>query len=270
MVDSDAALSGIDKVAPFEVPITAAVDAVRRDLAGRFFAPKAFRELAKDPELEAVLVPTFAFQARAESAWKADLGYHYQETETYTTTDSEGRTVTRTRTVTKTEWNRGVTGHWTGRWFGHLVSASRGLPEHESNELEPFDLEAARPFSAELLAGLTAESPSVPLDEAHATAREELESRCQEAVRGHLSADQVSALRVQTRSELESMSVVLLPVWIGHARVKGEDFRVLVNGQTSEVVMEVPLDYLKIALVVIGVLMLIAAIGFGLHMAGVF
>ena len=54
------------------------------------------------------------------------------------------------------------------------MSASRGISERESNELEPFDLGASRPFALERVAGHSAEWDSIPPDEAEKTAAQEL------------------------------------------------------------------------------------------------
>ena len=72
--------------------------------------------------------------------------------------DSKGKT--RTRQERKTEWFA-HSGTSIRQVEGHLASASVGLPEDESNQLEPFDLGRAMPFEARLVAGWEARNPSV-------------------------------------------------------------------------------------------------------------
>ncbi len=54
----------------------------------------------------------------------------------------------------------------------------------------------------------------------------------------------------QTSVTVESVRLLLLPVWIATYRHQGAVFRLLVNGQTGEVVGQVPRSNAKIALAV--------------------
>ena len=53
------------------------------------------------------------------ASFSADVGIHWQRTETYTVTVN-GKTETRTRTVTETEWFP-LSGSHVGQWFDQLV-----------------------------------------------------------------------------------------------------------------------------------------------------
>ncbi len=252
-----------DRVAPFVLDQTQAAGRLRTHLAGSWLAPESVRKGAHPEELDPVLVPFWCYQATARSDWQARIGLWWYRTETYYVTVN-GKRERRTRQVKETEWFP-TRGSHVATYVDHLVSGSRGLPEHEANELEPFDLGRSRPYAAAMLAGLIAEQPSVTHAQARQTAEHELTELEHRAIRAFLPGDESAGLQNQTRTELGEVELVLLPVWIATFRHGGKVWRLLVNGQTGEVVGSVPKDPKKIAglvvlaLVALGVLALVFA-----------
>lgn len=250
----------VDEVVPFVVEEGRARALVTAWRSQRWFAPEAIRAAGEAGRLKATFVPAYAFDAEAETMWSARVGIHWQRVETYTTVEN-GKTVTKTRTVTETEWF-GQSGVHLRVWQDHLVSASKGLPEAEANELEPFDLGAAVPFVPERVAGIVAEHPTVPRHEADAVARDELAQLERQAIAGgFLPGDTHDSLRTDTTAHLGTPRLVLLPVWIGVLKGGDHSVRVLVNGQTGEVVGDVPWDRWKVAgAVVVGAIVLLTMV----------
>src|SRR5690606_27362925 len=148
-----------DRVVPFVVPRERAAALLRGYLQGHWFAPEAVRKAAKPSELDDVLVPFWVFDAVARTTFSARVGLYWYRTETYTVWQN-GKARTRTRRVRETEWFP-LDGSHVRQWFDHLVSASKGLPEGEANQLEPFDLGASLPYAPALVAGVAAERPTV-------------------------------------------------------------------------------------------------------------
>ena len=225
-------------------------------LASRWFIANSLKQAGTPDELRAVLVPFWCYAAEARSDWTARQGIYWYRTETYTTVEN-GETVTKTREVRETEWFA-TSGTHVASYFDHLVSGSAGLPERESNLLEPFDLGAAQPYSPALLAGWTAERPTVPREDAHRTANSEIAARENQAIRSFLPADEVKQVDNQTAIDVQNLELVMLPVWIGTYKHKGEVLRLLVNGQTGEVVADLPSSKVKIAITVLTGLFLVA------------
>ena len=249
------------------VPRQAAADRLGDHLSGRWFAPEAVRTAGTPERLRGVLVPFWSYEAVARSQYTARVGVWWYRTEVYTETvmvDGKPTTVTRTRQVRETEWFSTSGGH-VATYTDHLVSGSRGLAEAESNELEPFDLGVARPFAPELLAGWTAERATIDHDEARRVAAQELASRENDAIRRFLPADEVTGVENDTQVDVQSAELVLLPVWIATYRHAGEVFRLLVNGQTGEVVGRAPRSMLKIVVAFgLGLTLLLAVLVGGL------
>ncbi len=224
------------------------------------FADSALRR-ARVEDLKGIYVPGYLYSAVARSRYRCDIGEDYTETETYTETDSEGKTHTRTRTVTKTEW-RTLLGDHVGYVTDVVVTASAGLPNHELEAVEPFDLRMLRRYDPALISGWIAEEPSRQGDECIKLAREEASAKTGRALSAMMPGDSHRGLTYQTTVEWETMDPVLIPVWVLAVRYRPDQppLRVVVNGQTGEAHGKAPLAAWKIALAVIGGLALIAAI----------
>ena len=238
----------VDGVVPFSLDRRVAATRLGQFLGQQRWAPDAVRRGARPEALSAVLVPFYAYDAITRSTWAAQLGLWWYRTVS-TTVSVNGRAQSRTRQQRETEWFP-VSGTHVHTYAGHLVSGSRGLPEREANALEPYDLAAAQPGAAERLAGLTAERPTIPREEARRTAADELAKRENSEIRAFLPGDEVGQVDNQTSVTVESVRLMLLPVWIATYRHQGAVFRLLVNGQTGEVVGQVPRSNAKIALAV--------------------
>ncbi len=247
----------VDRVAPFVLDRRQANQRLRQHLRGHTWAPTRLKRL--DPEdLHGVLVPFYCYDADARSRYSARVGIYWYRTETYTVVVN-GKTQIRTRTVRETEWFP-TSGTHVASYRDHLVSGSRGLPEAESNELEPFDLGLARPFAPGLVAGWPAELPDVTHAEARQVATQELAGLENSAIGKFLPANTYADVKNDTTMDVGEVRLVLLPVYTATYKHKGKEMRLLVNGQTGEVVGKVPRSWVKITLaIVIPLLLLLGA-----------
>jgi len=269
LVDVDAQeTEPIDAVVPFRLDRRQAGERLASTIADKWLAPEALRKATTPEELNDVLVPFHVFDAVARTRFSARIGIYWYRTETYTVTVN-GKTQTRTRQVRETDWHS-LSGSHVRQWFDHLVSAARGLPEAYANELEPFDLGAAVPYAPSLLAGITAERATVPRGEAKRVAAEELATLEQRVIaRKHLPGDTHSGLESSTSSDLDPPRLVLLPVWIAVVQGPKGPLRLMVNGQTGEVVSDAfPTSYWKVGCIVFLVLGLVAFVIAGVLGAG--
>jgi hypothetical protein len=143
-----------------------------------------------------------------------------------------------------------------------VVTASAGLPNHELEAVEPFDLRMLRRYDPALISGWIAEEPSRQQDECLRLAREEASAKTGRAISAMMPGDSHRDLAYQTTVQWETMDPVLIPVWVLAVRYRPDQppLRVVVNGQTGEATGKAPLSAWKIAVAVIGALALIAAI----------
>ena len=253
----------------FIVPFTWGADRVRerlkRWIGNRgLFAPAAFKEAALEG-LRGVYVPAWLYGAVGATDYSASIGENYTRVETYTTTDSKGRIVTRTRVVTYTEW-RSLNGRYEGWMVDFLVSASEGLGNEELQSVEPFDLRGLRRYDPRILAGWIAEEASVDRGTCMGDARSEAMDRLGRKLEAFMPGDSHRNLRHTAEFLEETAALVLLPVWIGTARYGADEqrVRVLLNGQTGEVVGRVPKSWWKITLFVLALLVGVPLLFMGL------
>lgn len=266
LVDGTGSSEPVDAVVSFTVPRERAAQLLKGYLQSHRMAPESVRKAAETEALDAVLVPFYAYDALAFSTWSAQVGINWQRTETYTDYE-DGKAVTKTRTVTETEWFP-LDGTHKREWKDHLVSASKGLPEVEANELEPYDLGRALPYAPSLTAGLIAEHPTIAHVQAEDVARNELGALEKRVIASELlPGDKYQSLNSHTQVDVQGVRLVLLPVWIAAVKTDKGALRLLVNGQTGEVIGKVPRSTMKIVLVVLAVLtvlfLLFGAIVFG-------
>jgi hypothetical protein len=244
----------------FALTQTAAREHVARWLKSRNPFTRSGIRTAQPGEVRGVYVPAYLYSVLAQTRFRASIGENYQETETYTTTEN-GKTVTRTRTVTRTEW-RSLGGELAGYVADVLVTASTGLRNEELEALEPFDLRGLARYTPALVAGWVAEEPSLTPAQCLTQARKEAEDLVGERLGRFMPGDSHRELEHESRLEWEALDVCLLPVWVLAVRyAEGEPpLRVLVNGQTGEVVGKAPLSAWKVTAAVVAVLVLLALV----------
>ena len=267
---ADAGTDHADRVAPFLLDRAAAASKLHAHLQGQWLAPADVRDADRPDDLRGVLVPFWAHDADARSRWSANVGVYWYRTETYwVTVTRDGKSVRerRTRQVRETEWFP-TSGTHAATYSEQLVSGSKGLPEAEANALEPFDLGNALPYDARLLAGWVAERPTLDRAHAEAVASQELAALEHGAIARFLPGDTHRNVQNDTRIDVKDVRLVLLPVWIATYRHADEVFRLLVNGQTGEVVGGAPRSTVKVVVAVLLGLVILAAVVFGAMVLG--
>ncbi|MSP56459.1 MAG: hypothetical protein EXR69_12785 [Myxococcales bacterium] len=238
-----------DLVIPFLIPRERASHQLQTFLAGHRWAPEAIRRAARPEKLHGVFVPFYLYDGVARSEYSARVGVDWLRTETYTTRQN-GSTVTRRRQVRETEWFDVQGGH-VATYTQQLISGSRGLPQGEATQLEPFDLGRALPFAPTLIAGWVAERPNVTHSDASRSVAKQAADLENSVIQNRfVPGDHVRDVRNSTQLSIGAVELALLPVWIATYRLDQQVLRVLVNGQTGEVVGEVPRSPWKIALAV--------------------
>jgi hypothetical protein len=252
MVDEPRALPSFDAVVPFRVPQRGAMEQLRTYLDSRRFAPASLRALRVHARgLRGVLVPFWVYEGVVRSEYRAKIGLHWYRPEKYT--DREGKK--RTRQVRETEWFP-LRGSAARQVEDHVVSASVGLPEPEAVALAPFDLGWSSSYDPRLLSGFEAELPTIAASEAERTAVDELrEAEAARILRELLPGDVNRVDAIDSRIEVASRRLVLLPVWVATYRQGDVVLRLLVNGQTGKVVGRVPVSKAKVAALVLALLL---------------
>jgi ribosomal protein S27E len=246
-----------DAVLPVKVTKDLAQKEVRDWISTRWFAPNALKKMAQQEGIGAVYLPYWTYAADTESQYNGARGVHYWVTETYSTTDSNGNQVQQTRQVMQTAWTR-VSGRVERKFDDVLVPATKAVNEERLNNLQPWDLPALTAYDPAYLAGFKAQRYQVDLPTGFEKAKNVMSHQIQQDVRKDIGGDEQSIEHVQTLTSNETFRHLLLPVWIGAYKFQGKVFQVVVNARTGEVQGERPYSAMKIALLVLGILIVIA------------
>jgi predicted RNA-binding Zn-ribbon protein involved in translation (DUF1610 family) len=258
-------------ILPFKVDHKQATSAFKTWIAGRWFAPRDFRQLADLGRLSGIYVPFWTFDSMTYTRYTGERGDNYQEIETYTDmettthTDAQGRTttqtrpVTKTRMVTKTRWSR-VSGDVQHFFDDLLVPASKSIPAELIDQLGPWDLQNLESFQPAFLAGFQTERYTVGLRSGFDVARGMMEGSIRALCCQDIGGDHQRLHNVSTQHTGISFKHVLQPIWMAPYRYHDKTYRIAVNARTGEVVGTRPWSFWKIALVILAVLGVIGAI----------
>ncbi len=244
-----------DAVLPAKVTKSTAQAEVRQWLASRWFAPNALQRIAQPEGIGGVYLPFWTYAAGTRSEYTGERGEHYFETETYTETDSNGNAVQRSRQVQRTRWYS-ASGEVSRSFENLLVPATRAVNEKRLDALEPWDLEALRPYEPAYLAGLKAQRYQIELADGFEKAKQIMAAQIREDVCRDIGGDEQRIDSVQTEYSAVTFQHLLLPVWIGAYRFQAKVYQVLVNARTGEVQGERPYSTMKIVLLSAAILLL--------------
>ena len=254
-------------VLPFELTERAARDAMNDWLGGLWFAPSGLKDYARAGRpMDGLYVPYWTYDAQTESDYRGQRGVVYYVTQRVPV-QVDGKTVMQNRQVPKVRWSP-VRGR-VARFFDDvLVLASKSLPKKYADRLGPWDLSAMKPYKPEYLAGFRAEAYTVPLEDGFHEARARMDQIILRDIRFDIGGDRQKISHVDTRVSATTFKHVLLPVWLAAYKYRGETYRFIVNGRTGAVQGERPWSTWKIALAVVGGLLLAGAVGAFLHASG--
>lgn len=236
---------------PFGVERNAAQAAVGRWLSGLWFAPNGLSKYARDKGgLTGVYTPYWTFDARTQTAYSGQRG----DTYFVTTRGADGKP----RQEARVRWSP-RSGRLRRDFDDVLALGATSLPEKHTQALAPWDLRELKPYERGFLAGFRAEAYTVGLRDGFASAKGQMERVIRGDVRAAIGGDQQRIHRIDSRFDAVTFKHILLPVWVGAYRWRGEVYRVVVNGRTGRVRGERPYSVWKIALAVIAALILGAA-----------
>jgi len=238
---------------PFKVSKDQAVVSVRSWLSSRWFAPDALKKVARPEGVHGVYLPFWTFDARCESEYEGERGDYYYETRTVTRMVN-GRQVHQQEQVRRTAWTA-VRGRVHNVFDDVLVAATRSINRKRLNDLDPWDLETVVPYEPAYLAGFKAQRYQLDLQAGFDEARQLMSPEIHYAACQDIGGDEQRVHDIRTRYDGVAFKHVLLPVWIGAYRFRGEVFQVIINARTGEVQGERPYSAAKIALLVAAILL---------------
>lgn len=246
-------------VLPFAVDRKGAMSAYEKWLGSLWFAPNDLKARALlDQRLKGIYLPYWTYDTEVETVYTGLRGEDYWDTETYTVTIN-GRTEMRTRTVRKTRWYP-ASGVVHNSFDDVLIPATKSLPQDRLISLEPWDLRKLLPFDEPYLAGYTTESYSLELAEGFEVAKERVQPKIESTIRSDIGGDRQIINSKKCAYHDITYKHVLLPVYVSAYTYNGRLFQIIINARTGELSGDRPYSWVKITLLVLGILAVAAGI----------
>lgn len=238
-----------EAVLPFGIDKKGANAAFSKWVKSRWFAPSALKKVGSTEALKGTYIPHWTYDAQTATHYTGERG------EAYYVTVGSGNNRHEERRINWYPASGNVS-----RFFDDVVVPASGiLPEPKLDKMGPWMMAAARPFDPQYLAGYTALRYDVDPDTGLVTAKQKMEVVIRQDCKNDIGGDEQRVNSLTTQYGQMMFKLMLLPIWIASYIYAGKTYQVLINANTAEVIGDRPYSKLKIALAVIGALILIAA-----------
>ena len=244
-----------ESVLPFKLGQGDVRDKVRDWYKSRWLAPNRFKNRAFTDQLHGVYLPYWTFDAHVAARWTADAGHYYYTTETYR--DSKGNS--QTRQVQHTRWEP-ASGSLEHFFDDELVPASKGVPAELLRKIEPFPTKDLVPYDPSYVSGWVVEQYQIDLVAAAAHSRTAMDAKLRDLCAQQIPGDTYRNLQVDADYSQQTFKHVLLPLWLLTYQYGAKTFRILANGFTGTVAGKYPKSWIKVALLVITILIVMLII----------
>jgi hypothetical protein len=243
-----------ESVLPFVVTASDARDRIRRWYGKLWLAPSALKKKALTDTVHGVYLPYWTFDAQVEAQWTAEAGHFYYTTETYRQNGE-----LRTRQVRHVRWvpAAGSLSHF---FDDDLVCASVGVHPHLLRGIEPFPMQALKPYDASYVAGWVVERYQIDLAEGARRARKQMNDKLVALCAAQIPGDTYRNLQVRADFSAQTFKHVLAPVWLLSYDYGRRSFQCVMNGASGHIKGEYPKSPWKIAALVLAVLVLIVIV----------
>ena len=216
-------------VLPFQLNKDAAVSRLQQFYKGKTFLPKAFTSNNHIEEIKGVYVPFWLYDATID----ADMTYH----------------TTRTMTHREGDYQVTTTSHFQVARKGQIsfekvpADASTKMPDEYMDAIEPFDYSKLVPFQTSYLAGYYADRYDVDVKEDQQRANRRMMNTVVDTVSSTVTGySSVIPERKHLSLISGSAAYAFLPVWVLSTRWNGKPYLFVMNGQSGEMIGDLPVD----------------------------
>ncbi|MDF1746316.1 MAG: hypothetical protein P1V19_21650, partial [Gimesia sp.] len=228
----------VDAVLPFQIEQKVARQNLKSWVKSLWFAPNEFIEKGAEGSFHGVYLPYFTFDSMTSTQYTGQRGEYY-----YVTVGT-GKNRRRER---RTRWYP-ASGSFQRFFDDVVILASRGLPRKLIRALEPFPMQLLIPFRHALLAGFTARTYDVELEDGFILGKERIDAALYADVCSRIGGDTQRVSSIQSQYDAISYKHLLLPLWLMTYKYKEKFYQVVVNAATGEVQGERPYSWVKILL----------------------
>ncbi len=237
-----------DYIIPFKFDKKAAKEALRNFYKGKRLLPNNFKSENRIDSIQGLYVPFWLFNCKG----KADINYSCTTVSAW----SDG------------DYNYTRTSFYDVERAGDMefiripADGSTKMPDEYMEAIEPFDYSDFKKFDLGYLAGYLSDKYDVESKECTPRINERIKASMdatfKNTVRGYAT---VSPRFSDVNIEGQDIEYVLLPVWILTTKYKDKPYTFAMNGQTGELVGNLPIDKGKFLKYFLGISLPLIAIG---------
>lgn len=229
---------------PFKVSPQDCRERIRRWLGSSWVVPANLRDLPVET-FHPIYIPYWIFSAKVDAAWEAEVAH--EKTVVYYVNGER-------KEERQIEW-RHESGKVNQAFDSLLVPGTTHLNMTVLSRIDRYDVSGLVLYEPRYLAGMQAQSYDLPLDDAWDAGRRVMRERVRQACLDRASSGQVRNFTAALDFSDESWRYALMPIYTSLYHFGGQDYQVLINGQTGSIAGPRPVDWQKVWLVI---LMLIA------------
>lgn len=244
-----------DYVIPFRHTKEDAIAAFKKLNKGRILIPKAFTDKKNISEMSGIYIPFWLYDYNSNGIIEADCkkisswrsgNYRYTKTDVYLVTRGGSMTFERVP-----------------------VDGSKRFPNDIMNSIEPFDYNDLKEFNYSYLSGFLSEKYDVTKDEAIKEGIERAKNSFIEQMKKDITGySVVTPAKSSINLQNTKSAYVLLPVWMLNIKYKDKIYTFAMNGQTGELIGNIPIDKKKAILLWIGIFILSIIVLFAISYFG--
>ncbi|WP_338876595.1 hypothetical protein WBJ53_13160 [Spirosoma sp. SC4-14] len=241
-------------VLPFRISREQAIERFKSWVGDDLLAPSDLKAGARPDNFRGIYIPFWTFDAQAYSNWQGEAGFYYNVT--IQVPDGKGGTMNQQEQRVRWEPRSGSHSSF---YDDILIMASKQLAGQEGTvaEASSYNLTDVVDYDPRFLLGWDAEVYSIDLSDSARRAESTIRAREENACASELGGNVQRGLRVSTQLSNQTFKHILLPLWICAYVYNGKAYQFLVNGQTGRIAGERPKSAWKIALLVIGFILLV-------------
>ncbi len=250
-----------DSIIPFSIGQKRASELFRNWAGSRWFAPSAFAKyLDEGKKLEGYYFPHWNYDSDTTTSYSGQRGDYYYVTVTKTVVENGQSRDVQTQ-ERRTEWSY-ASGTVSADFKDVVVTATKLYNRSLLDSLGPWSTGSLKLFKEGYLSGFESQEHTIDIDSCFENAKNIMGFTIDQKIRADIGGDEQRIDGKDTRYYNIAYKSTLYPVWTASFKWNGKLYEYAINGATGKVVGERPYSYFKIAALVIGIILAIAAISY--------
>ena len=241
-------------IIPFVLTQEKAKEGFKKWIGSLWFAPSALGKYFRENEkLKGYYLPYWTYDSNTSTHYSGQRGDVYYVTVTRTVTENGRRRNIRVQEA-RIRWTP-VSGRVRMVFDDVTIGATHTISRVIIDALAPWHTTVLKPFDERYLSGFEAEEYTIGLDNGFEFAKAKMRSSIEQLIRRDIGGDQQQITSVNTAYNDVTYKNVLFPVWTATFEYKNKLYRYAINAQTGKISGEHPYSYVKIALAVLGAIL---------------